>query len=133
MKRICSLVLVLCMVLSMVVVPTLAEETTTVTPGATTTPLTGPITTIPDGASTVEVGGVNYTVIRTADDFKTKMAAGGNFILANDIDFGPTVAATEATEGEAPVVDTSHALTNYVVDATQAFTFDGNEIGRAHV
>ena len=101
MKRICSLVLVLCMVLSMVVVPTLAEEATT-TVGGTKTPLTGPITAIPDGATTVAVGGVDYTVIRTADDFKTKMANGGHFILANDIDFGPAVAPAEATEGEPP-------------------------------
>lgn len=127
MKRICSLVLVLCMVLSMVVVPTLAEEATT-TVGGTKTPLTGPITQIGATDTTVTVGGVNYTVIRTAEDFKTKMTAGGNFILANDIDFGPAVAPAEVTEGETPAApDTSHAFTGYVVQATeQAFTFDGN-------
>ena len=126
MKRICSLVLVLCMVLSMVVVPTLADTAATTTTGATKTPVTGPITQIGATDTTVTVGGVTYTVIRTAEDFKTKLGA-GNFILANDIDFGP-VATTEATEGEGePVVDDSHVIKDAVAKVESGdFTFDGN-------
>ena len=129
MKRICSLILVLCMVLSMVVVPTLADTTTTTTAGATATPVSDHPTQIGATDTEVTVGGVVFTVIRTADDFKTKMAAGGNFILANDIDFGP-VATTDGEgegEGEGEAVDTGFVFEDYVAKAESGdFTFDGN-------
>lgn len=118
MKKLCSLFLVLCMVLSLIVVPATADAATTTT-GATATPLTGPITTIPEGAPTVTVGATTYTVIRTVADFKAMGA--GNYILANDLDFTP-VATTE--EGE--TADDGIIKDPVVSLGEGDFTLDGN-------
>lgn len=76
MKKILSLALVLCMVLSLMLVPSLtASAAEQVTIGATDT--------------TVTLDGVTYNVIRTADEFKAITGA-NNYILANDINLAGT-------------------------------------------
>ncbi len=57
-----------------------------VVPGAM--PNSGIINVIPDGQATFSLGGVEYTVIRTVDELLAINNVAGNYILANDIDFG---------------------------------------------
>ncbi len=108
MKKILSLFLVLAMIVSMLTIPTLAEgeEVPELTaPGATLTTyddIDGDI----ENDATVKVGGVPYTVIREASQFKA-MASSGKYILANDITL-PQVTG------------------NYVTGATNGFVLDGN-------
>ena len=74
MKKLCSIILVLCMMLTLIAVPTVSVSAADrVTIGATDTEVT--------------VYGVVYKVIRTADEFKA-MTGEANYILANDIDLG---------------------------------------------
>ncbi len=48
----------------------------------------GIINVIPDGQSTYTLDGIEYTVIRTVDELMAINKVAGNYILANDIDFG---------------------------------------------
>ncbi len=73
-KKITAIAVALLMVLSFAVIGVSASDPDTQV-------------TIPADAATVEVSGVLYKVIRTADDFKAINDVKDNYILANDIDF----------------------------------------------
>ncbi len=62
-----------------------------VVPGAMVN--SGVINAIPDGQATFTLDNIEYTVIRTVDELMAINKVAGNYILANDIDFGGQVYA----------------------------------------
>ncbi len=105
MKKITAFALALLMVMSFAVVGASASDPDTQV-------------TIPTDAATVEVSGVIYKVIRTADEFKAINDAKDNYILANDIDFGGAVFSENrmARIEAGTIIDgNGYALLNYSV------------------
>ena len=113
MKKVCSIILVLCMMLTLFVVPTVtASAADRVTIGANDTEVT--------------VYGVTYKVIRTADDFKA-MTGSANYILAADIDLGGHVVSGSTSalikEWKGILDGNGYSVTNFTVSGNDAGLF----------
>ncbi len=92
----------------------------------------GIIHAIPDGQMTYTLDGIEYTVLRTVDEFMAIHKVAGNYILANDIDFGgQTYAKLITLEKGSRFEGNGCALLNYVLYGDGdvcSFGFNNNEL-----
>ncbi|HBF15201.1 MAG TPA: hypothetical protein DDW30_05895 [Clostridiales bacterium] len=117
MKRILIVLLTLAVLLTTVAVPTLAQEETT------QEETERELVSIADDATTVELNGVTYQVVRTKAEFlamKPNDEYVANFILANDIDFGNEELKAQMGTSDEPstpgVVNAGNKLHNFILE-----------------
>ncbi len=92
----------------------------------------GIINVIPDGQTTFTLEGIEYTVLRTVEEFMAIHKVAGNYILANDIDFGGQSYTKLITlEKGSRLEGNGCALLNYVLEGDVdicSIGFNNNEV-----